>query len=138
MSIIGASTGYPPIHVSRAVASAKRPSTTMPMSAEVPPTSKVIVRRVQIREQKADRDRLDPRGAHNSSRLAHCELVERNQFLAARRHEPLGDRQAMTAPDQRPILPGNLLADRIMLRSLMTSDVDDAAIAGSGDHAGYR
>ena len=42
MSIIDTSTGYPAIQVSRAVASAKRPSSTMPMSAEVPPMSKVM------------------------------------------------------------------------------------------------
>ena len=42
MSIIDTSTGYPAIHVSRAVASAKRPSSTMPMSADVPPMSKVM------------------------------------------------------------------------------------------------
>jgi hypothetical protein len=42
ISIIGASTGYPAIQVSRAVASANAPSTVMPISADVPPTSKVI------------------------------------------------------------------------------------------------
>ncbi|HWD58058.1 MAG TPA: hypothetical protein VG308_07265 [Stellaceae bacterium] len=44
MSIIGAMAGWPPIQVSRAVASAKCPSTAIPISAEVPPTSKVISR----------------------------------------------------------------------------------------------
>ena len=42
MSIIGTIRGKPAIQVSRGVASANRPSTTIPMSAEVPPTSKVI------------------------------------------------------------------------------------------------
>jgi hypothetical protein len=41
-SIIGTSTGKPAIQVSRAVASPKPPCVTMPISAEVPPTSKVM------------------------------------------------------------------------------------------------
>jgi len=41
-SIIGTITGKPAIQVSRAVASPKPPSVTMPISAEVPPTSKVM------------------------------------------------------------------------------------------------
>ena len=44
MSIIGTSSGKPAIEVERASVSAKRPSTTMPMSALVPPMSKVISR----------------------------------------------------------------------------------------------
>ena len=44
MSIIGTSSGKPAIEVSRAVARENRPSATMPISAEVPPTSKVMTR----------------------------------------------------------------------------------------------
>ena len=44
MSIIGISSGKPPIEVERASVSANLPSTTMPMSALVPPISKVISR----------------------------------------------------------------------------------------------
>ena len=98
----------------------------------------LLMRCVQVREQEADRYRLDTGGAKRSRRLAHRSLVERNQYLAARRRQALGDREAMPAPDQRPILPGNFLADRIMLRTLVASDVDDIAIAGSRDHAGDR
>ena len=94
--------------------------------------------RVQIGEQEADRDRLDASGAQEASGLAHRRFVERNQFVPSWRREPLGDRQAMAALDQRPILPRNFLADRIMLRPLMASDVDDIAIPGRGDHAGHR
>ena len=42
MSIIGSSSGKPAIEVLRASVSAKRPSTTIPMSALVPPMSKVM------------------------------------------------------------------------------------------------
>src|SRR5271169_1020095 len=96
------------------------------------------MRGVQIREQEAYRDRLDPLGAQGASRLAHPFLVERNQLFPARRRQAFGDRQAMTASDQRPILPGNFLADRIVPRALVASDVDDIAIAGSRNHAGHR
>src|SRR6516164_1529827 len=43
----------------------------------------------------------------------------------------------MSPSNERPILPWNFLADRIMLRSLMTPDMDDIAIAGGCDHAGH-
>src|SRR6516225_4968392 len=66
-----------------------------------------LMRGVQIREQEADCDRLDSVGAERPSRLAHSFLVKRNQFFPARRHQALGDRPAMTASDQWPILPGN-------------------------------
>ena len=42
MSIIGTITGKPATHVSRALASVLPPATTVPMSALVPPTSKVM------------------------------------------------------------------------------------------------
>src|SRR5580704_17998562 len=71
-------------------------------------------------------------------RLAHRSLVERSQYLAARWRQALGDREAMPALDQRPILPGKFLPDRIMLRTLVASDVDDIAIAGSRNHASDR
>ena len=97
-----------------------------------------LMRGVQIREQEADCDRLDPLGAQRPSRLAHPFLVEWNQFFPARRRQAFGDRPAMTASDQWPILPRNFLADRIVLRALVASDVDDIAIAGSRNHAGHR
>jgi hypothetical protein len=98
----------------------------------------LLMRCVQVREQEADRYRLDTGGAKRSRRLAHRSLVERSQYLAARWRQALGDREAMPALDQRPILPGNFLPDRIMLRTLVASDVDDIAIAGSRNHASDR
>src|SRR5436853_90266 len=119
----------------------------MPISAEVQTkqsgaSSRTISRphlmsRVQVGEQKADRDRLDALAAQRAGRLAHARLVERDQDVATRWNEALRHGTAVAPPHQRAILPRHLLADRIMLRALMASDVDDVAIAGGSDHPGY-
>ena len=69
-------------------------------------------------------------------RLAHAFLVERLQHLAPRRHQPLRHRLAMAALDQRPVLPGDVLHDRVVLRPLVAADMQDVAIAAGRDHAG--
>src|SRR5258708_30245387 len=76
--------------------------------------------------------------AKRSRRLSYRSLDERSQYLSARWLQALCDREAIPALYQRPILPGNFLPDRIMLRTLVASDVDDIAIAGSRDHASDR
>ena len=101
-------------------------------------TRPLLMRRVQIGEQKADAIASTPaaRSARAASRTAASSSGTSTSPRGGARRS--GDRQAMTAADQRPILPRNLLADRIMLRPLVAADVDDIAIAGSGDHAGHR
>ena len=42
----------------------------------------------------------------------------------------------MTAPNQGPVLPGDLLADGVVLGSLVAPDVEDVAIVPGGHHAG--
>ena len=42
----------------------------------------------------------------------------------------------MTALNQGPILPGYLLADGVVLGSLVASDVEDVAVVPGGHHAG--
>ena len=96
-----------------------------------------LMRRIEVGEQKAYRDRLDPLGAQRARRLAHARLVERHQDIAARRHQPLRHGTAVAPPHQRPILPRYFLADRIMLRALVAPDMDDVAIARGGDHPGH-
>ena len=80
-----------------------------------------LVPRVEIGEQEADRDRRHAFG-----------------LQGARRDQPLPDGLAMPPPHQRPILPGDLLHDRVMLRALMTADMQDVAIARSRDHPRRR
>ena len=48
----------------------------------------------------------------------------------------LGHREAVAAAHEGPVLPGDLLPDRVVLGPLVTSDVDDVAIALAGDHPG--
>src|SRR5207248_6473417 len=55
-----------------------------------------------------------------------------------RGHQPLLYRLAMPPFDQRAVLPGYVLHDRVVLRPLVASDMQDVAIATGGDHAGNR
>ena len=95
-----------------------------------------LVRRVEVGEQEADRDRLDAIVAQRSRRLSHPHLIERYQHLALGRNETLRHRPAVAPAGQRPVLPRHFLADRIMLRPLVAPDMDDVAIAFGGDHSG--
>ncbi len=95
-----------------------------------------LVRRVEIGEQEADGDRLHAGVLQLAHGLADAFLVERLQHLAARRHQPLGHRLAMAALDQRPVLPRDVLHDRVVLRPLVAADMQDVAVAAGGDHAG--
>jgi hypothetical protein len=94
------------------------------------------VRRVEIRKEKADGDRLHAFFLELAHGLADLGLVERVQHLALGRHQPLRHRLAVAALDQRPILPGDVLHDRVMLRPLVAADVKDVAVAAGGDQAG--
>ncbi len=96
-----------------------------------------LVRRVEIGEQEADGDGLHARFLELAHGLAHAFLVERLQHLALGRHQPLRHRLAMAALDQRPVLPGDVLHDRVVLRPLVAADVQDIAIAAGRDHAGH-
>ncbi len=96
------------------------------------------MRRVEIGEEEADRDGLDPFGLERLRRFADRGLVERLELLAARRHQPALHDLAMAALDQRPALPGQLLHDRVMLDALVAGDMDDVAEAFIGHHAGAR
>jgi hypothetical protein len=64
------------------------------------------MRRVQIGEQKTNGDRLDVFLAQSDRRLAHGGLVERLEFLAGRGRQPPVHDLAISAFDERAILPG--------------------------------
>ena len=95
-----------------------------------------LVRGIEVGEQEADGDRLHARLLQLAHRLAHARFVERLQHLALGRHQPLLHRLAMAALDQRPVLPGDVLHDRVVLRPLVAADMQDVAIAAGRDHAG--
>ena len=95
-----------------------------------------LVRGIEVGEQEADGDRLHARLFQLAHRLAHAGFVERLQHLALGRHQPLLHRLAMAALDQRPVLPGDVLHDRVVLRPLVAADMQDVAIAAGRDHAG--
>ena len=95
-----------------------------------------LVGGIEVGEQKADGDGFDAGFLQFAHGLAHTLLVERLQLLATGRHQPLRHRLAVAALDQRPVLPGDVLHDRVMLRSLVAADVEDVAIAAGRDHAG--
>ena len=96
-----------------------------------------LVLRVEEREQEADAHRVDLLLAQLAHGLAHLVLVERRVHLA-RRHHPLGDRQAQAALDQRGLAPGQVLVDRERLRAPVAADVDQVAEAARGDHSRAR
>ena len=74
-----------------------------------------LMGRIEIGKQKADGDRFDARSRQFARARAHLVFRERDAHLAVRRHQPLGRYLAESAPDQRAMLPGNLLHDRIVL-----------------------
>jgi len=84
-----------------------------------------LVRRVQVRVQQADRDRLDAGVAQLPDPCAHLVVVERSQHVAARDGHALLDRQPVAALDEGARLPGQLLLEREVERLLVPRDVDD-------------
>ena len=54
------------------------------------------------------------------------------------RNEPAFHNLAVTPFNQRPVLPGQLLHDRVVLGPLVARDVDDVAEAFIGQHARAR
>jgi hypothetical protein len=91
---------------------------------------------VDVREQEADRDRLDARLVEFSRGGADLLLVERLLDVTARRGEPLGDDLAVPPPHERLRLPRDPLLQRIVLGPLVPADVDDVAKTARRDHAG--
>ena len=96
------------------------------------------MRRIEIGEQKADRDRLHRFRLQRSRRLDHACLVERLKLLAVRWRQPAFHHLAVTPLYQRPVLPWQLLHDGVVLGALVSRDVDDVAEAFIGQHSGAR
>jgi hypothetical protein len=95
-----------------------------------------LVAGVDVGEQETNRDGLHARRFQLSGGLANLVLMERDEDLAMRRDATLADDFAMPTLHQHTILPGDLLPDGIILRSLMPADVDDVPIAPGDHHAG--
>ena len=98
----------------------------------------LLVRRVQVRVQEADRDRLDACLLQRPHSLAHLCVVELDQHVAVGDGDPLLHGQAVAALDERPRLPRQLLLEREVERLLVPRDVDDVAEAVRRDHPGVR
>jgi hypothetical protein len=97
-----------------------------------------LMRRVQVGEQEADGDGLDARLLQLARGAADRVLVQRFQNLAPGRDQPLGDGLAVPAAHQGPILPGDLLHDRVVLRPLMAPDMQDVAVSRRGDQPRFH
>ena len=95
------------------------------------------MRRVEVREKKADCDGFDAGVAQRDRRVAHPLFVQWLEFLPVRRREAPSDHHAIAAFDQRTVLPRQLLSDRVVLDPLMTPDMQDVAKALVGDHASF-
>ena len=98
----------------------------------------LLMRGIEIGEQEADGDRLDAFLAQRDARRAARRFVERLELLAGRRNQPAVHDLAMAALDQRAVLPGQFLPDRIVFDALMAGDMQDVAKALVGDHARAR
>ena len=92
--------------------------------------------RIEIGEEEADGDRVDPGFLQFAYGLTNTCLVERLEDLALGRSQPFANRLAMPSFHQRAVLPGDVLHDGVMLRPLVTADMQDVAIAAGRDHAG--
>ena len=96
----------------------------------------LLVLRVQVGEQEAHRHRFHPGIPQRAGGSPYLVLVQRDQHLAPRRGQALGHPDPVTAPNQGAVLPGDLLADGVVLGSLVAPDVEDVAVVPGGDHAG--
>ncbi len=97
-----------------------------------------LVLRVQVREEEADRDRLDACVFECPGRSANLVLVERLDDLAGRRCDPLADHVPVASLHERLRLPRDVLHDRVVLRPLVAADVHDVAEALRRHHPGLR
>ncbi len=88
-----------------------------------------LVLGVEVREQEADGHRLDAGLTKRARGHPDTVLVQRLQYVACRRSDPLSNDHAVTPLHERARLPGNVLHDRVVLRPLMTSDVHDVSEA---------
>ena len=93
------------------------------------------MRRIEIGEQKADRDCLNRFRFQGARRRDHTSLIEWLKLLAPWRNEPSFHHLAVTPLDQRPGLPRQFLHDRVVLGPLVSRDMDNVAEAFVGQHA---
>ena len=91
--------------------------------------------RIEIGKQETHRDGLHALVSQVAGRAAHLLLVEGHQHVPLRRDQAFGHHFAVAALDQRAVLPGDFLENRVMLRALMASDVDDVAVSLGRHHA---
>ena len=92
--------------------------------------------RVEVGEQKTDCDRINARLVQFKRGLPDLVFIQRRQHFAVGRSQPFGDGLAKAPPDQRSCLPGYVLHYRIVLRALVTADMDNIPETGRCDHAG--
>ena len=97
-----------------------------------------LVPRIDVGEEETHRDRLDAFVPQRSRRAAHAVFIQGLQDLALGRRQTLADDFAVAAANQRPVLPRDVLHDRVVLRTLVAADVQDVAVALVGDHARPR
>ena len=96
-----------------------------------------FVFRVDVGEQKANQHCFDTLRAHFTRSFAHALLVQRNK-LAAMSVQPSGYSMSVTAPDQGPVLPWQVLHDGIMLGTLMSPDMQNVAETLIRYHPSHR
>ena len=97
-----------------------------------------LVRRVQVGEEEADCDGLDAFIARARGLPRAPRLVERLEHFATRRRDPFRSRQPVAALHERTRLPRDVLHERVVLRTLVATDVEHVPEPARRDHAGSR
>ena len=92
---------------------------------------------VEIGEEEADSNGLDSFCLQLLDGAAHFSFVEREQYLPGGGDQAFCHDLPVASADQRPVLPGDVLHDRVILGSLVTGNVQDVAETAGRQHAGH-
>jgi hypothetical protein len=84
---------------------------------------------MEIRKQEADSNSLHSRGFELAGDSTHRGFVQRQQHFTKWWYQPFWYHLAVSSADERPILPRDLLHNRVMLRLLVASNVNNVPIA---------
>src|SRR5262245_377361 len=94
--------------------------------------------RIEVGKEETHRDRFYSFRLQGPRRLSHFILVQRNQHCSLRGNETFCHNLAVTAPRQGAVLPRDFLLDGIVLRALVTTNMEDITIPLGGNHADPR
>lgn len=95
------------------------------------------MRVVEKRVEKAHDHRADAARLEQLGRFEQLLFDEFGSDIAMRRHDSLGDRDPVAAPDERMRLPGYVELQRKVVGPLVSSDMQDVAKAARRQHADF-